>query len=57
MEQFLVFIRYSWYRKKRFAIPICLLAIMIIVAAIIGSVLGSRAAAKLPGMLRRKILL
>ncbi|CAF1515382.1 unnamed protein product, partial [Adineta ricciae] len=34
--------RYSWYRKKRFVVPICSLTILLITAIILGSVLGTR---------------
>jgi hypothetical protein len=43
MKLFIIFTRRQWYRKKRFAIPISLLAMLVIGAIIIGSVLGTRA--------------
>jgi hypothetical protein len=44
MKLSITFIRGGWYRKKRFAIPICLLTILSIVAIILGSVLGTQRA-------------
>jgi 4-hydroxybenzoate polyprenyltransferase len=42
--------RYQWYFKKRFFIPIFLLTLVLIVAVILGSVLGSRSTATTTGM-------
>ncbi len=42
MKLFITFTRRHWYRKKRFAIPICALTILFIGAIILGSVLGTR---------------
>ncbi|CAF3671248.1 unnamed protein product [Rotaria sp. Silwood1] len=42
--------RRRWYKKKRFIIPFSLLAAMMIVAIILGSVLGSRTTATASGI-------
>jgi hypothetical protein len=44
MKTFVTFLRRPWYRKKRYAIPTCLLIILAIVAAVVGVVLGLKAA-------------
>ena len=43
MSTFIAFPSRHWYRKKRYIIPISLLTTVLIAAAIIGSVLGTRA--------------
>ncbi len=43
---FIIFTRRSWYRKKRFVIPICFFMAMLIGAAIIGGIIGFRSATK-----------
>jgi hypothetical protein len=48
MQRFIIFIRRPWYRQKRFVIPIGVLIVMLIVAAIVSIVLGLRAAAIKP---------
>jgi hypothetical protein len=42
MRLLITLTRRRWYRKKRFALPICLTTILAIAAIIIGSVLGTR---------------
>ncbi|CAF1117654.1 unnamed protein product [Adineta ricciae] len=38
-----------WYRKKRFAIPICLLSLLVIAAVAIGAVLGTKSSRNILG--------
>jgi hypothetical protein len=44
MNIFVTLLRRPLYRKKRYAIPTCLLIILAIVAAIVGIILGLKAA-------------
>jgi hypothetical protein len=44
MKIFVTFLRRPWYRKKRYAIPTCLLIILAFVGAIVGIIVGLKAA-------------
>jgi hypothetical protein len=50
MRLFIIFKRRSWYRKKRFAIPICLATFLSVAAIILGSILGTRSNISPSGM-------
>jgi uncharacterized membrane protein YsdA (DUF1294 family) len=44
MEIFVIFTRRPWYRKKKYAIPTSLLIILAVVGAILGVIMGLKAA-------------